>query len=166
MSSDRTIKSMTETQFAIEGENGAKGSLYSSDQYLWLEDTLARLKARDFNGLDVQHLIEEIKILAGRDRAEIESRLGILLAHLLKRLYANSTYDNRGWEVTIREQRRQLRIALKQSPSLKRYFAEVFDEAWQDALAEVREDYPNVQFPDSWQLSRDNDVLLTEKFWE
>ncbi|MFK0732429.1 MAG: DUF29 domain-containing protein [Gloeotrichia echinulata GP01] len=150
---------MTEIHVVTEG-------LYDRDQYLWLEDTIMRLKARDFHGLDVEHLIEEMEILAGRDRGEIENRLIVLWVHLLKRIYVNSAYDNRGWEVTIREQRRQLRIILKQSPSLKRYFLQVLDQTWQDALMEVREDYPSVQFPDMWNFSVDVDLLLNEKFWD
>ena len=143
-----------------------KLSLYDRDQHLWLEEAIAKLRVQDFQGLDLVHLIEELEIVAGRDRAEIESRLGVLLAHLLKRLYVQSDYDYRGWEITIREQRRHLRIALQQSPSLKRFFVEAFDRAWQDALIEVREDYPQDAFPDQWQFSRDVDILLTQKFWE
>jgi hypothetical protein len=143
-----------------------KLSLYDRDQHLWLEEAIAKLRVQDFQGLDLVHLIEELEIVAGRDRAEIEIRLGVLLAHLLKRLYVQSEYDYRGWEITIREQRRHLKIALQQSPSLKRFFVEAFDRAWQDALIEVREDYPQVAFPDQWQFSRDVDILLTQKFWE
>ncbi|MBE9247923.1 DUF29 domain-containing protein [Dolichospermum sp. LEGE 00240] len=150
---------MTEIQLAQTG-------LDNRDQYLWLEETILKLKARDFHGLDVEHLIEEMEILASRDRAEVESRLIVLWVHLLKRIYVNSEYDHRGWEVTIREQRRQLRILLKQSPSLKRYFTAVLDQAWQEALMEVREDYPSFQFPDVWEFSLNVDVLLSEKFWE
>jgi hypothetical protein len=143
-----------------------KLSLYDRDQHLWLEEAIAKLRVKDFQSLDLVHLIEELEIVAGRDRAEIESRLGVLLAHLLKRLYVQSEYDYRGWEITIREQRRHLKIALQQSPSLKRFFVEAFDRAWQDALIEVREDYSQVSFPDQWQFSRDVDILLTQKFWE
>jgi hypothetical protein len=143
-----------------------KLSLYDRDQHLWLEEAIAKLRAKDFQSLDLVNLIEELEIVAGRDRAEIESRLGVLLAHLLKRLYVQSDYDYRGWEITIREQRRHLKIALQQSPSLKCFFVEAFDRAWQDALIEVREDYPQVAFPDQWQFSQDVDILLTQKFWE
>jgi hypothetical protein len=143
-----------------------KLSLYDRDQHLWLEEAIAKLRVKDFQGLDLAHLIEELEIVAGRDRAEIESRLGVLLAHLLKRLYVQSEYDYRGWEITIREQRRHLKIALQQSPSLKRFFVEAFDRAWQDALIEVCEDYPQVSFPDQWQFSQDVDILLTQRFWE
>ncbi|MTJ32852.1 DUF29 domain-containing protein [Aphanizomenon sp. UHCC 0183] len=150
---------MTEIQLAKTG-------LYNRDQYLWLEETILKLKARDFHGLDVEHLIEEMEILASRDRAEVESRLIVLWVHLLKRIYVNSEYDNREWEVTIREQRRQLRILLKQSPSLKRYFTAVLDQAWEEALMEVREDYSSFQFPDVWEFSLNVDALLSEKFWD
>ncbi|BAZ84613.1 DUF29 domain-containing protein [Dolichospermum compactum] len=149
---------MTEIQLAKTG-------LDNRDQYLWLEETILKLKARDFHDLDVEHLIEEMEILASRDRAEIESRLIVLWVHLLKRIYVSSEYDNRGWEVTIREQRRQLRILLKQSPSLKRYFTAVLDQSWEEALMEVREDYPSFQFPDVWEFSLNVDALLSEKFW-
>jgi hypothetical protein len=147
-------------------ENITRDSLYDRDQYLWRLEAIDHLQAGDFQSLDVVHLLEEMEIWAGRDRAEVESRLGVLLAHLLKRIYVNSPYDNRGWEVTIREQRRQLRITLQQSPSLRKYFEQVFDRAWQDALMEVREDYPNYQFPDTWQFSYNLDGLLYKKFWE
>ncbi len=143
-----------------------KLSLYDRDQHLWLEEAIAKLKVGDFQGLDTLNLIGELEIVAGRDRAEIESRLGVLLAHLLKRLYVQSEYDYRGWEITIREQRRHLKIALQQSPSLKRFFVEAFDRAWQDALTEVREDYPQVSFPDQWQFSQDVEILLSQRFWE
>ena len=143
-----------------------KLSLYDRDQHLWLEEAIAKLRVKDFQSLDLVHLIEELEIVAGRDRAEIENRLGVLLAHLLKRLYVQSEYDYRGWEITIREQRRHLKIALQQSPSLKRFFVEAFDRAWQDALIEVCEDYPQVSFPDQWQFSQDVEILLTQRFWE
>ena len=143
-----------------------KFSLYDLDAHLWLESAIAKLKVRDFNSLDLANLIEELEILAGRDRGEVEHRLGVLLAHLLKRLYINSDYDYRGWEITIREQRRHLKISLQQSPSLKKFFVESFDRAWQDALSEVREDYPQCIFPDEWQFSQDPNILLSAKFWE
>ena len=140
--------------------------LYQTDYQLWLAETVGKLRSQNFSGLDLENLIEEIEILASRDRAEIESRSIVLWVHLLKRIYINSEYDNRGWEVTIREQRRQLKILLKQSPSLKRYFIEVLDQAWEEALIEVREDYPQIEFPDLWEFSLNIDVLLSEKFWD
>jgi putative acetyltransferase len=46
---------------------------------LWLEETIAKLKADDFQNLDIENLIEELEGLAGRDRRELESRLNRLI---------------------------------------------------------------------------------------
>ena len=80
--------------------------LYEQDLVAWCDDTVAKLKAGNFEAIDLDSLIEEIEGLAGRDRRELESRVEVLLYHLLKRLYVRSPNDYRGWELTIREQRR------------------------------------------------------------
>lgn len=137
--------------------------LYEQDLALWLADTIAKLKVGNFEQIDIEHLVEEIEGLAGRDRRELQNRLKVLLAHWLKRIYVNSVYDNRGWD-TIREQRDELLVLLEQSPSLKQYFLEVFDKVWQRALTDVRANYPEVAFPEQWQFSRDVETILTENF--
>lgn len=139
--------------------------LYDGDFALWLEDVAAKLRSRDFDHLDIDNLVEEIESLGRSDKKELKSRLVTLLANLLKRLYIDSAYDNRGWEITIREQRKELLLLLEQSPSLRGYFAEVFDGAYAIALAEVREDYAKVTFPDRWPLSPSVDDLLSKAYW-
>ena len=129
------------------------------------DDTVAKLKAGEFAALDVDALIEEIEGLAGRDRRELKSRLRVLLAHLLKRLYIDAPDDYRGWEITIREQRRQLLDLLEQSPSLRNEVELLFPKCWAEALATVREDYPQTVFPDRWPGRTDLDTLLSEKVW-
>ncbi|MGB3308603.1 MAG: DUF29 domain-containing protein [Nodosilinea sp.] len=140
-------------------------SLYEGDFALWLEDVAAKLRSRDFDQLDIDNLVEEVEALGRSDKKEIKSRLVTLLAHLLKRLYIDSAYDNRGWEITIREQRKELTLLLEQSPSLRGYFAEVFEAAYAIALAEVREDYAKVTFPNRWSLSQTVDDLLSQVYW-
>lgn len=141
-------------------------TLYERDFHLWLTETIAHLRAGRFDVVDLEYLVEELEGLANRDRREVSSRLRVLLAHLLKRLYIPNPYDYRGWEATIREQRRQLEETLEQSPSLRDYFIEVFDKAWNRALSDTRQEYPQVTFPDQWQLSHDVDGILTEQFWQ
>lgn len=140
-------------------------ALYEQDLQRWFEDTIAKLKARNLDELDIDHLIEEIEGLAGRDRREVRNRLKVLLAHLLKRIYIDSTYENRGWELTIQEQRDQLQELLKQSLSLRQYFETVFDDAWQSALTSVQHEYRNVPFPDQWPGDRSIEAILSEEFW-
>jgi vacuolar-type H+-ATPase catalytic subunit A/Vma1 len=141
-------------------------TLYDRDLQDWFTDTIAKIKSKEFDRVDWEHVIEEIEGLAGRDRAEVQSRLRVLLAHMLKRLYVDSTYDYRGWENTIREQRRQLETLLEQSPSMRSFLDDVFLKEWQKALTDVRHEYPKTQFPDRWQFKFDVDALLSEEFWQ
>ena len=143
----------------------ARKSLYESDYLLWTQETIAKLKARDFDHVDFENLIEEIEDLGRSYRDELESRLDVLLSHILKRLYVPLVNDYNGWERTIREQRKQIRRRLEKSPSLKNYLPEVFDDIWQDVIKEVREDYPQYEFPDLWQFESDIDTLLNANFW-
>ena len=94
-------------------------SLYETDFLLWTEETVAKLKARDFDHVDLENLIEEIESLGKSDKKEIRSRLTTLIAHLLKRIYVNMPQEFNGWERTIRNQRTDLELALMDSPSLK-----------------------------------------------
>jgi vacuolar-type H+-ATPase catalytic subunit A/Vma1 len=144
----------------------AKDTLYDRDLQDWFTDTIAKIKSKEFDRVDWEHVIEEIEGLAGRDRAEVQSRLRVLLAHMLKRLYVDSSYHYRGWENTIREQRRQLETLLEQSPSMRRFLDDVFLKEWQKALTDVRKEYPKTQFPDRWQFEFDVDALLSEEFWQ
>ena len=143
----------------------AQITLYDRDFVAWCDDTVAKLSAGQLENLDIASLIEEIEGLANRERRELESRLRTLLAHLLKRIYVNSAYDYRGWENTVAEQRSELELLLKHSPSLRTYFDRLFDETWDYALKRTRKEYPDCQFPDAWPLSREIEALLSEEFW-
>lgn len=143
----------------------AESELYDRDFNLWLEDTVAKLRRHDVDNLDWENLIEEIIALGKSEKRELIHRLEVLLLHLLKRIYIDSAYDNRGWELTIKEQRRQLQLQLKQSPSLKKYVTDVFDECWQYAISQVKLEYAKVSFPEHWEFSRDVEAILSEEFW-
>jgi BMFP domain-containing protein YqiC len=145
-------------------------SKYHQDFVAWGEDTVAKLKDRDLAGLDFEALIEEIESLGLRDNRELESRLRVLLASILKRLDVQSPDDYRGGQTTIAKQRSELELLLKQSPSLKNYFVEVFEDSWRYTLKcirlkRIRKEYPTVQFPDQWKFSQDLDAILMEDFW-
>ena len=141
-------------------------SLYERDFLRWTTDTVTKLKAKNFEQLDLQNLIEEIEDLGRSQKKELKSRLLVLLEHLLKRLYVNSPDNYRGWETTINEQRRQLELEIEDSPSLKTIWYESFHAAWRIALKGVRKDYPQVTFPDIWSYSQDIDSMLDCDFWQ
>jgi hypothetical protein len=141
-------------------------TLYETDYLLWTEDTIAKLKAREFSQVDVENLIEEIEDLGRSQKRELRQRLATLLEHLLKRLYVNMPQEYNGWERTIREQRRQIKLEIKASPSLKSIWEQSFDLAWEFALETVRDDYSQFDFPDLWPFGRDIDSILTVNFWQ
>src|SRR5215510_4011520 len=61
--------------------------LYEQDFYLWCLETCASLGAREFDAIDVHHLIEEIRDWGNNVRSALESDLGIVVLHLLKWQY-------------------------------------------------------------------------------
>ncbi len=105
--------------------------LYQQDYCLWLEQTIQQLQAGQFNQLDISALIEELQGMSNTEKNALESNLRILLMHLLKYRYQPHKRTN-SWLFTIREHRKRLLRAFKKSPSLKRYYEEVFVECYQD----------------------------------
>jgi Domain of unknown function DUF29. len=143
----------------------ANSTLYEQDFCLWVDETVAKLRAGKFDQVDWEHLVEEVEALAKRDRRELESRLRVLLSHLLKRGYVESPEDYRGWESTIREQRSEIQLLLRDSPSLKVYLAEIFEASWRYAIEQVKDDYPGAVLPIQCPFPKEIDPLLTQKFW-
>lgn len=143
-------------------------SLHESDFALWTQDTVAKLKAKDFDQLDLENLIEEIETLGRSERQELESRLETLLAHVLKRHYVSMPDCFNGWENTIREQRRRIFLRLKNTPSLKAYWDQSFQDAWFLALGTVSDEYApkDYHFPKVWPFESTIDAMLNTNFWE
>lgn len=146
-------------------KNSMATSLYEQDFVLWTKEQSRYLGNRDLEAIDWDNIQEELLAWGRSERQQLENRLEVLLEHLLKRCYVDSTYDNRGWELTIKEQRKQIRRLLRSSPSLKTYFTEIFSEIWEDARSDVEDIYPKIDFPEVCPFPEDLEVLLTEKFW-
>ncbi|BAG00974.1 DUF29 domain-containing protein [Microcystis aeruginosa] len=107
--------------------------LYETDFNLWLEQTINHLKKGNLEALDLDNLIEEISDMVRNNRREVFSRLKVLLMHLLKWQYQPEKRTN-SWINTIDEQREQLELILRDSPSLKPYLADIFAECYQKAV--------------------------------
>jgi hypothetical protein len=109
---------------------------YDEDFFAWTEEQARILRGRDTLGLDWDNLAEEIASMGRRDRRELESRLRLILHHLLK-WRAQPGLRGRSWQSTLREQRRQAEKLLKESPSLQLQVPALIDEAYPDARADV-----------------------------
>lgn len=111
---------------------GTDAKLYDIDYNLWLEKTIGQLRERNFSEIDLENLLEELEAMGRSEKRAVYSNLKILLMHLLKYRYEPSRRSN-SWRSTIREHRQRLKKAFQESPSLKGYFHDVFDECYQKA---------------------------------
>lgn len=105
---------------------------YERDFNLWLEQTVALLKARDFDALDLDHLIDELESMSKRDRREISNRLKVLLIHLLKWRYQPEK-QTRSWDMTIWNNRQEIEQILEDSPSLRSYPVDILEKIYASA---------------------------------
>ncbi len=114
--------------------------LYDRDFHLWLADQIEVLKTKNFKLLDIENLIEELESMAKRDRRELESRLEVLVWHLLKCQYQSSAKSN-SWLATLVEQRSRISRLLKDIPSLvgdvESFTREIYPAAVKGAAAET-----------------------------
>jgi hypothetical protein len=141
-------------------------NLYNQDFALWIEATVKQLKSGDLSQVDLENLIEEVESLGKSQPKAVDNFLTRLLEHLLKRCYVVLPDCYRGWEIEIRNFRKELKKEFKYSPSLKRFMIEILEECYREALEAVKEDYPDSNFPDVCPFAEDIDGLLNHKFWE
>ncbi|MGC1246797.1 MAG: DUF29 domain-containing protein [Spirulinaceae cyanobacterium] len=107
-------------------------NLYNQDFYLWTEVTAQQLQERKLAEVDLVNLIEEVESMGRSEKRELKSRLIILLMHLLKWMYQPGKRSN-SWRNTISEQRICLEELLEDSPSLKTFLPEAFEQCYQKA---------------------------------
>ncbi|MBD2624901.1 DUF29 domain-containing protein [Trichormus variabilis] len=117
---------------ATQPTNLTNSNLYNQDFYLWIETTAKQLKDGKFAEIDLANLIEEIESMGRSEKRALKSNLLVVLMHLLKYKYQPEKCSN-SWLSTIFEHRRRLKEDLTESPSLKKYFSEMFSECYQDA---------------------------------
>ncbi len=106
--------------------------LYEQDFCLWIEQAVKLLSENRLSELDRENLIEEISDMGNSQKHGLESNLEVILMHLLKYRYQPEKRSN-SWRSTLFEHRRRLHKAFKTSPSLKRHFADEFNDCYATA---------------------------------
>jgi len=91
---------------------------YERDIYAWSKAQTDLLRARRFNEVDLEHLIEEIEDVGASLGRSVRNRTITIIEHLLKLEHAPATDPRAGWRQTVRTQRVKLRRAL--TPTLRR----------------------------------------------
>ncbi|MGI4850639.1 MAG: DUF29 domain-containing protein [Janthinobacterium lividum] len=109
---------------------------YEEDFYGWIMANASLLKEGKFNEIDVEHIIEEMLILGVSEKRELFSRLSQLLMHLLKWQY-QPILRSHSWMYSIKVQRKQIKIHLKDNPSLKSKWNDILVDAYDIAISEA-----------------------------
>lgn len=125
----------------LSTSSGTTSTLYEKDFYAWTQEQAKLLLEGAWEHLDVANLVEEIESLGKQQRQELRNRLGVLLGHLLKWEFQPSK-RSKSWFVTLREQRREIRDLLQESPSLKPYLPEALQKAYQSGIDLVVRETP------------------------
>lgn len=134
-------------------------SMYETDFARWAAEQAGLLRAGLVNSIDFKNLAEEVEGMGKSELRSLESRLQVLICHLLKWRFQPERQGN-SWLATIKEQRVRVRRLLKESPSLKSKLDndEFKQEMWELGVsAAVREtDLPPETFPENpvWDMTQ------------
>jgi len=104
---------------------------YDRDIYAWSKAQADLLRARRFDEVHLEHLIEEIDDLGGSLGRSVRNRTITIIEHLLKLQRAPATGPNAGWRQTVPAQRVKLRRAL--TPTLRRELEAELSDLYADA---------------------------------
>src|SRR5919106_4845387 len=114
--------------------------LCDEDFYVWAERQAELLRARRFDDLDLENLIEEVEGLADVKRSAVLNNARLAIEHLLKLQHSPATDPRNGWRASVREHRRRLQIDL--TPRLRQILADelldLFVMARDDPTAALR----------------------------
>jgi hypothetical protein len=131
-------------------------TLYEIDDSLWLEETIELLKAKKFDALDLDNLIEELEDLGNEKRFRVASFLQQIIRHclLLQFWTSEREYNQAHWESELVNFQDQLNTYL--TASLRKYLEQEFDNIYQKALRYARKKTNNqVHFPNTCPYSLD-----------
>lgn len=114
---------------------------YEDDFYGWAMTNALLLKQGKFSEADMENIIEEMESMGRSEKSQLISRFSVLIAHLLKWQF-QPDFRGRSWHGTIKEQRKRVKILLKDNPSLKSKLEEIFADAYELAVDQIEKETP------------------------
>jgi hypothetical protein len=107
--------------------------LYEREEHEWIAAQISALADGELNRLDRANLVEYLTEMTIRDRRELQSRLVVLLHHLLK-VQVQPERLTRSLVTTILEQQSEIRSIIDGIPSLGRHAEVLAAAAYPDAV--------------------------------
>jgi hypothetical protein len=137
---------------------------YETDYLRWLDTQAHHLRTGDLDQLDRVHLLEEIEGMSRSERRQLRNRLIVLIQHLLT-LRHQPQRRSRRWDVTVITQRVDIKLLLKDSPSLRPTLAEALEDVYTNARREAaRETGLDIGgFPEHCPFTLDQ--VLDDEWW-
>jgi hypothetical protein len=129
-------------------------TLYEIDDSLWLEETIELLKAKKFDALDLDNLIEELEDLGNEKRFRVASFLQQIIRHclLLQFWTSEREYNQAHWRSEIINFKDELNTYL--TTNLRNYLEHNLATIYEKALRYLRQKTDNkVNFPDTCPYS-------------
>jgi hypothetical protein len=137
---------------------------YEQDVAAWAHEQAAYLRTGQYDLLDIDHLTEEIESMGNSFERELESRLTVLVLHLIKWQYQPAR-QGRSWALTIKHQRKKVQQRLTKTPSLAPRLRddEFMEGIWQDAIYLAAKETGLETLPEAspWGV----DQILDAEFW-
>ncbi|NOQ64071.1 MAG: DUF29 family protein [Methyloprofundus sp.] len=112
---------------------------YDTDFYGWTQEQAALLKTGQLAELDIANLLEEVETMGRSEKRELDSRLTVLLVHLLKWQY-QPVRRGRSWQLTIEGQRLNFSETLSENPSLKPQLDTILKKAYAKSLIKASQE--------------------------
>ena len=134
---------------------------HDDDFYAWTQEQAQLLRTGKFNQIDFHYIAEEIEDMGRSEKRELESRLELLLMHLLKWQF-QPNLRSRSWQLIIKEQQRlRLEKLLAENPSLKSFLADSLEKIYQLAIISAERETGLSSFPQICPYSM-TDIFIYE----
>ena len=121
---------------------------HETDFYAWTNEQVQLLKTGQLNQIDWQNIAEEIEDMGRSEKRQLESRLEILIMHLLKWQF-QPNLRSRSWQLTIKEQRLRLEKSLQKNPSLQPNLTEAIEDVYPLATLSAERETGLSLFPET-----------------
>ncbi len=140
------------------------GTPYEKDVVAWAMEQAALLRSGQLSALDIEHIAEEIEDVGKSEKRELASRMAVLLSHLLKWQHQPGRRGS-SWTRTLKEQRKAIAAAIRQTPSLKASLSDPdwLAGVWADAVTKAVDETGLDNFPEDCPWSMEQ--VLTEEFF-
>lgn len=129
---------------------------YETDFTLWTVRQAELLRAKKFEQIDLDNLVDEVAAMGRNEHDKLGSRIETLLMHLLKCQF-QPEHKSGNWLGTLREQRSRIARLIRHGPSLDKYVMPYADESYPSAAdrAAAETGLPRSTFPIANPYSRE-----------